>query len=65
MGRLKMGELIYPIREHVYRTHTDSITLRGDIEIPKSIVIGTGLGEWKEEHRGKVVIKKGRKPVWV
>jgi hypothetical protein len=58
-----MGEIIYPIRDKVLRTHTDSIT--GNFtEIPKSIVIGTGLGQFKEEHRGKVVIKKGRKPVW-
>jgi hypothetical protein len=65
MGRLKMGELIYPIRDKVFRVHTDSCLYDACIELPKSIVIGTGLGEWKLEHfQEKVVIKKGRKPVW-
>jgi hypothetical protein len=64
MARMKLGEIIIPIKEHVYRVHTDSILLSGDVALPEKIVIGSKLGEWKLEREGSVVIKKRVRPVW-
>jgi hypothetical protein len=59
--RKQMITAILPIKEHVFRCHTDSILADQKITHLK---LGTELGQWKVEHEGACTIHNGCKVVW-
>ena len=63
--RRKMATTVYPIRDKVYRMHTDSLVTTVKLQNIKDVVIDEKIGNWKIEKQGDVIIKKnGRKPEW-
>lgn len=51
--RKHMAEIIYPVREHVFKCHTDSIL--SDIQLD-NVIIGSNIGDFALEHEGKCKI---------
>jgi hypothetical protein len=63
--RLKMLNLILPIRQHVYKYITDSIL--SDIPLEDHIKVGEKIGEFKPDNnngRQATIFKNGKKTKW-
>ena len=48
--RKHMADIIYPVREHVFKCHTDSILSDKKLD---DLIIGLNLGDFALEHEGK------------
>ena len=48
--RKHMADSIYPVREHVFKCHTDSILSDKKLD---DLIIGTNLGDFALENEGK------------
>jgi hypothetical protein len=59
--RKRMSDIIFPIKEHVYRCHTDGFI--SDISLDH-IKISDKLGDFKIEKQGKCHIKNACKIDW-
>jgi hypothetical protein len=63
--RLKMMNLILPIRQHVYKYITDSIL--SDIPLENHIKVGEKIGEFKPDNNNgqrATIFKNGKKTKW-
>lgn len=60
--RKQLGEVIYPIRDHVYQFHTDGFV--SDI-VHKYLKISEKMGDWKMKHQGPCIIHNKTKVEWV
>jgi hypothetical protein len=58
--RKEMALTILPIKENVFRCHTDSIV--SNIPLP-FLPISTALGEWKLEHQGYAKLNHLNQPI--
>ena len=59
-GRVKISEYIYPYRENIVRTHTDSLTSKIELPIEHSME----LGKMKKEKQGYVIIANSMNEEW-
>lgn len=64
-SRAKLSRAIEPFADKVVRVHTDSFTVVGDVDLPDDIVLGDGIGEWKLEHSGCVMIGSNIHVSWL
>jgi hypothetical protein len=58
--RFKLAETLYPIREQVYRFHTDGFITDKE----QNFKLGTNLGDWKLEKRGHCRINNSMDVEW-
>lgn len=59
--RKQMAEIVYPVRENVYKCHTDSILSCINMEKEQLLLLGNRLGDFALEHEGKVHINHSSK----
>jgi hypothetical protein len=65
-ARLLMVQAIYPIREHVFRFHTDSIL--SDIPLEHHLKVSENLGDFKASKENGLkcqMFKSGKKVEWL